>query len=200
MFAANDHPRGADGKFLNTGGRVVVAGQNGQPDTEGTVTETYQDQQGNDQAVVKADDGTEKTVPVAQVTQAPTVRASLSSAGSVPPSPGSARAAARADAKAGLPPRGTRDAYGNVTPADAIAAYNQAYAQEQALVAKQNASKAATLAKKKLAAQKKAAAAARASAKASASAASKAKKAGAYKQIRSQQTNELKLDKFTKKK
>lgn len=162
QFNVNSHPRGADGRFIQTGGTVqVLGGPDGKtPIAEGTAT-VIESSQGPLIQVKSATTGQITTVSPSQIQAAPQSIATLGAKGTqgIPTTPAGAASAARADARNGIPPRSGKNALGEQANPTIMAAYLAAYKTEQALLQKRAAAKAKTAANKAAAAKKKAAAA-----------------------------------------
>ncbi len=156
-FNANSHPRGADGRFIQTGGTVqVLGGPNGKtPIAEGQAT-IIQTGQGPLIQVKSATTGQVFTVPPHDIQAAPQSVATLGAKGSqgIPLGAGAPARSGASDARKGIPPRSGTNELGEKADPARLAEYLAAYK--------------ATQAKMKVAAAKKAAAAAKKSAKASA--------------------------------
>lgn len=158
QFAAAAHPRGADGRFITTGGTVQILDSNGKPVAEGQVVSVGMGPQGGIIQVKNPTTGATVSVPSSQIKQAPIAIATLSAKGAqgIPTGPGAAARAARWDAAHGVKPRSGRDALGQKASPALLKAYNDAYRAQAIKTAKANARKAAAAAKKRAAASKKA--------------------------------------------
>lgn len=156
QFNQNSHPRGADGRFINTGGTVQILGPNGAPTSEGQAIVTVT-AQGPMIEVHNPTTGAVTTVPPSQVRQAPVSIATLSSNGTngIPTTPARATAAGKSDALNGLQARTGVDVLGQKASPALLSAYQAAYKAELAVVATRNAKKAAAAKKKAAAAAKK---------------------------------------------
>lgn len=165
-FSAQSHPRGADGRFITTGGTVQILDSNGRPVAEGTVTAVSLTPQGSMIQVKNPTTGATITVPATSVKQAPIPIATLTKPGTqgIPSAPGAAARAGRYDALHGIKQRSGVDALGQHASPALLKAYHAAYVKEQAKVAK------TALHKRIAAAKKRAAAAAKAAKKAGGSA------------------------------
>lgn len=157
QYNANQHPRGADGRFITTGGTVEVL-QNGKPVAEGQVNAILTTPQGPMIQLKNPSTGQIVTVSPSQVQQAPTSIATLSAPGTqvIPPTASRATAAGRADARQGVTARTGTDPFGNKADPTLLAAYQAGYKAEQVTMARIAASKAKTAANKAAAANKKA--------------------------------------------
>lgn len=170
QFQAASHPRGADGRFIQTGGTVqVLGGPDGKtPVAEGVAT-VIQGANGTMIQVKSPTTGQVITVPPADIQAAPIAEAMLGTKGAqgIPTGPGAAANAGKSDALAGTPPRSGKDVLGQQASPALMQAYVAAYQAEAAKV------KAAAV-KKAAAAQKSAAAKAKAAANKAKSASNKA--------------------------
>lgn len=158
QFNANQHPRGADGTFITTGGTVQVLGPDGKPIAEGQVNAIIQTPQGPMIQLKNPSTGQVLTVAPSQLKQAPQAIAHLSAPGTqvIPGNPTAAASAGRADARRGVTARTGTDPYGNPAAPALLAAYQAAYHDEQVKLQGIAARKAAAAAKKAAAAAKKA--------------------------------------------
>lgn len=164
QFNANSHPRGADGRFIQTGGTVqVLGGPDGKtPIAEGTAT-VIVTSQGPMIQVKSPTTGQITTVPPSEVQAAPVSIATLGAKGQqgIPTTPAGAASAARSDARNGIPPRSGKNALGEQANPTIMAAYLAAYKAEQVVLQKQAAAKAKAAANKQKTATNKAKAAAK---------------------------------------
>lgn len=143
------HPRGADGRFINTGGTVQIVGPDGKPIAEGKA-QVIQTNAGAVIQVTNPTTGQVSTVSPAQIIQAPVSIATLGAKGTqgIPTGPGAAARAGAADARLGIPPRSGVDVLGQQASKDLMSAYMAAYKTQAAKTAAAAAKKAAALAKK----------------------------------------------------
>lgn len=160
-FNAQSHPRGADGKFITTGGTVQVLGANGKAVAEGQVISVTTGSTGTHIQIRNPTTGQAMTVTPQQVQQAPVAEATLSAAGTqgLPTNAVAAARAGRQDALKNLKQRSGKDALGQQAAPNLVKAYQEAYAAERAKMVKIAANKAKAAAKKSAAAAKKKAAA-----------------------------------------
>lgn len=158
QYNANQHPRGADGRFITTGGTVEVLGPGGKPVAEGQVNAIITTPQGPMIQLKNPSTGQVVTVSPSQVQQAPTSIATLSAPGTqvIPPTVSRATSAGRSDARNGVTARTGTDPFGNKADPTLLAAYQAGYKAEQVTLARIAASKAKTAANKAAAANKKA--------------------------------------------
>lgn len=155
-FASAAHPRGADGRFINTGGTVQIVGPDGKPISEGTA-QVIQTNAGTVIQVTNPTTGQVSTVSPSQVIQAPVSIATLGAKGTqgISTAPGGAARAGAADARLGIPPRSGVDALGQQASKALMDAYTAAYVAQQGKMATAAAKKAAAAAKKAAALAKK---------------------------------------------
>lgn len=156
-FNAATHPRGADGKFITTGGTVEVLGPGGKAIAEGQVTAVLTTSSGPKIQIKNPSTGQVFTLSPTQVQQAPQAIATLSRPGTnvIPPTAARAASAGRSDALHGVVPRTGTDPYGNKADPALLATYMAAYKAEQTKLSIAKAKKAVAAAKKAAAAKKK---------------------------------------------
>lgn len=147
--AAALHPRGADGRFINTGGTVQIVGPDGNPISEGKA-QVLQTNSGPMIQVTNPTTGQVSTVSPSQVIQAPVSIATLGASGTqgIPTGSGAAARAGAADARLGIPPRSGVDALGQQASKALMDAYTAAYKTQAAKTAAAAAKKSAAAAKK----------------------------------------------------